>query len=58
MSNPYPPTEMITRLLALERMQKLSDAYLEASQEYDPATMRMVDEERKELKKKYLKVVK
>jgi hypothetical protein len=49
---------MLTRLLALERMEKLSDAYIEAASNYDPASMRAIDEERKDIKKQYFKVVK
>jgi hypothetical protein len=53
----YDTTEQLTRMLAIERMKKLSDMTLEALQNYDPASARMYSEERKHLAKEFLKEV-
>jgi hypothetical protein len=53
----YETTEQLTRMLALERMKKLSDMYLEALQSYDTATARMYNDERVALAKEFLKIV-
>ena len=53
----YDTTETLTRMLALERMKKLSDLHLEALQNFDPASARLFDNERKGLAKQFLKLV-
>jgi hypothetical protein len=44
-------------MLAFERMKKLSDMYLEALQNYDPASARLYNEERVALAKEFIKLV-
>jgi hypothetical protein len=54
----YPTQELLTRMLALERMKKLSDMIAEAKSVHDYPSARMYMEEREGLKKEFLKVVK
>ena len=54
----YETDEMLTRLLAIERLKKLSDLYMDAAIAQDGWTMKQINQEREELKRKYLKVVK
>jgi hypothetical protein len=53
----YDTTETLTRMLALERMKKLSDMTMDALMNMDPASARMYSEERKHLAKEFLKEV-
>jgi hypothetical protein len=55
--SPYDPTELLTRMLALERMEEISRNIAEA-RAYDPQLARAWDAEREELKKAFLKRVK
>lgn len=54
----YSLNETLTRTLTLERLKWLSDAWMSAKMHNDPASARMIDQERQELKKQFLKVIK
>lgn len=58
MGNDYTINEQLTRAIALDRLKHLSDVYLEAKERNDPATMRLVTEERQAIRNEFLKVVK
>lgn len=53
----YPTKELLTRMLALERMKKLSEMVQEAKAKHDYASARMFNEERELLKRQFMKVV-
>lgn len=54
----YPITELLTRTIALERMQHLSREYIEAKERNDTGTMHAIARERQELRQQYMKAVK
>ena len=54
----YPINEMLTRQIALDEMKQLSDAYFEAKVEGNQQAAYRINQHRRELRDKYLKVVK
>lgn len=54
----YPINEMLTRQIALDEMKLLSDAYLEARAKGRNIEAYHINQSRRELRDKYLKVVK
>lgn len=54
----YSITETLTRTLAWERMKYLADEYAEARAAQDGGRMRLIQQERQQLQRQYMKVVK